>query len=323
MKAFIYKRYGDPEVLQLTEINKPVPLHNEVLVKIHATTVTSADWRLRSLNIPFGFKLIFRLMFGFSKPKHSILGMELAGVVEAVGVTVSKFKVGDAVFAFSDVSMGCYCEYKCLPEDGAIALKPAKLSFEEAAALSFGGTTALSFLTRASIKPGDRLLINGASGSVGTAAIQLAKHFGAEVTAICSSTNLKLVRNLGADYSIDYVKSNFCHNGKKYDLIMDTAGTAGYSRCKDSLKEGGRLLMVLASLPEMLRIPWVSLISDKKLFAGPAVGAAKDLRFLATLAEIGVFKPVIDRTYALEQLVDAHRYVDTGRKKGNVVIRVG
>jgi NADPH:quinone reductase-like Zn-dependent oxidoreductase len=322
MKAFIYKRYGGPEVLQLSEINKPVPLHNEVLVKIYATTVTAADWRLRSLKIPFGFKFIFRLIFGFNKPKRSILGMELAGVVEAVGVTVSKFKVGDAVFAFNDVNMGCYCEYKCLPEDGAIAIKPAQLSFEEAAALSFGATTALSFLTRASIKPGDSLLINGASGSVGTAAIQLAKHFGAEVTAVCSSTNLKLVRNLGADYSIDYMQSNFCQNGKKYDLIMDTAGTASYSRCKVSLKEGGRLLMVLASLQEILRIPWVSLISDMKLIACPAVGAAEDLRFLAKLAEIGIFKPVIYRTYAFEQLVEAHHYVDTGRKKGNVVIRV-
>jgi NADPH:quinone reductase-like Zn-dependent oxidoreductase len=322
MKAYTYSRYGGPEVLQLSEVDKPVPEHNEVLIKIHATTVTSADWRMRSLIMPFGFKMIFRLIFGFSQPRKPILGMELAGVIEAVGFTVSKFKVGDAVFAFSDSTLGCYAEFKCLPEDGAIAIKPSKLSFEEAVALSFGGSTALSFLSRASLKPGDRLLVNGASGAVGTAAIQLAKHLGAEVTAVCSNTNLKLVKALGADFTLDYLRSDFSENGKKYDVILDTVGTAQYSRSKGSLNEGGRLLSVLASLPEIIYIPWVSLTSSNKIFASPAFGQAEDLRYLSCLAEAGVFKPVIDRSYAFEQLVDAHRYVDTGRKKGNVVIRI-
>ena len=320
MKAFVYTKYGPPDVLHLKEVEKPTPKDNEVLIKTHATTVTSGDWRVRSLSLPVGFGLLGRLVFGVSRPRQPILGTELAGKIESVGKGVSKFKVGDQVFVFSDAGMGCYAEYKCMPEDGAMALKPANLTYEEAAALSFGGTTALDFFRRGKLQSGERVLVNGASGGVGTAAVQLAKHFGADVTGVCSAANVELVRSLGASHVIDYTKEDFTQNGEAYDIIVDTVGTAPFSRIKGSIKEGGRLLMVLGGLPDMLQIPWVSMTSSKKIIAGPAVGRADDLRFLAKLAEAGEFKTVIDRRYPFEQIAEAHRYVDTGRKKGNVVI---
>jgi len=320
MKAIVYEHYGAPEVLQLRDLEKPTPKDNEVLIKTHATTVTSADWRVRSLTVPTGFGLITRLVFGVLRPKQTILGTELAGVVEAVGKNVTKFKRGDQIFAFSDVAMGCYVEYKCMPENGLISLKPANLTYEEAASLSFGGTTALDFLRRGKLQRGESILINGASGGVGTAVVQLAKHFGAEVTGVCSSANVDLVRSLGASHIIDHTKEDFTQNGKSYDVIVDTVGTAPYARSKSSLKQGGRLLMVLAGLPDMIWIPWVSMTSSNKLIAGPASSRAEDLRFLAELAQAGEFKSVIDRCYRFEQIVEAHRYVDTGRKKGNVVV---
>jgi NADPH:quinone reductase-like Zn-dependent oxidoreductase len=320
MKAIVCTRYGSPDVLQIKEVAIPAPNDREVLIKTYATTVTSGDWRVRSLNVPAGFGLIMRLVFGVSRPKQPILGTELAGVVESVGKDVSKFKVGDQVFAFSDAAMGCHAEYKCMPEDGAMAFKPANLTYDEAAALSFGGTTALDFLRRGTLQSGERVLVNGASGGVGTAAVQLAKHFGADVTGVCSSANVELVRSLGARHVIDYTQEDFTQNGETYDVIIDTVGTAPFSRCKASLKEGGRLLMVLGGLPEMLKIPWAWMTSSKKVIAGPATGRAEDLRFLAGLAEAGEFRPVIDRRYPFEQIAEAHRYVDTGRKKGNVVI---
>lgn len=320
MKAVIYTEYGPPEVLQLREIEKPTPRENEVLIRTHATTVTAGDWRMRSLDVPFGFKLISRLFFGIRKPRQQVLGTELAGEVEAVGKGVSKFKVGDQVFAYSDARMGCYAEYKCMPENGAVALKPANLTYQEAAALSFGGTTALHFFRRGNLQAGEKVLINGASGGVGTAAVQLAKHFGAEVTGVCSTANLEMVKSLGADKVIDYTREDFTQNGEAYDVIVDTAGTAGFSTSKGSLKDGGRLLLILGTLPDLLQIPWVSLTGNKKVIAGPATGGAEDLRYLAKLAVAGEFKPVIDRRYRLEEIVEAHRYVDMGRKKGNVVI---
>lgn len=320
MKAIVYERYGPPEVLQLKEVEKPTPKNNEVLIKTYATTVTSGDWRVRSLNVPTGFGLIMRLVFGVSRPKQPILGSELAGVIESVGKDVSKFKVGDPVFAFSDASMGCHAEYKCMAEGGAVVLKPSNLTFEEAAALSFGGTTALDFLRRGKLKGGERMLVNGASGAVGTAAVQLAKHFGAIVTGVCSTANVELVRSLGASHVIDYTQEDFTQNGETYDVIVDTVGTAPFSRSKASLKEGGRLLMVLAGLPDMLQIPWASMTSSRQVIVGPAAVRVEDLLFFAQLAEAEEFKPVIDRRYPFEKIVEAHRYVDTGRKKGNVVI---
>lgn len=320
MKAIVYEEYGSPDVLRLEEVAKPTPKDNEILIRIYATTVTTGDWRARSLDVPTGFGFISRLFFGVLRPRQPILGTELAGKVESVGKDVSKFKVGDQVFAFSGASMGCHAEYKCMLEDGAVALKPANLTYDEAAAISFGGTTALNFFRRGRLQSGEKVLVNGASGGVGTAAVQLAKHFGADVTGVCSTASVELVRSLGANHVIDYTKEDFTRNGETYDVIVDIAGTAPFARSKGSLKEGGRLLLVLGGLPDMLQIPWVSMMSSKKVIAGPAAARADDLRFLAKLAEAGEFKPVIDRRYPFEQIAEAHRYVDIGHKKGNVVI---
>lgn len=257
MKAVTYAKYGSPDVLEIKELPKPVPKNNEVLIKTIATTVTSGDRRVRSLDVPFGFGLISRLVFGVTGPRQPILGTELAGIIEAVGKDVTKFNIGDPVFAFNGVTMGCHAEYKCMPEEGSVSLKPENLTFDEAAALSFGGTSALDFFRRGKLRSGDKVLINGASGSVGTAAVQLAKHFGAEVTGVCSTSNVELVKSLEAAYVIDYTKEDFTQNGETYDIIVDTVGTAQYNTSKDSLKENGRLLLVLGELPDMLRIPWV------------------------------------------------------------------
>jgi len=323
MKAILYQQYGPPDVLQMADIAKPIPKPNEILIKTYATTVTSGDWRVRSLTVPAGFGWMTRLVFGVSRPRQPILGSELAGVVESVGEAVSRFKVGEAVFAFSDARMGCYAEYKCMPQDGAVACKPLGLSYGEAAALSFGGTTALDFLRRAKLQRGESVLINGASGAVGAAAVQLARHFGAHVTAVCGTANMAWVRALGASQVIDYTQEDFTQNGQTYHVIMDTVGTAPFSRCQASLRDGGRLLLVLAGLADMLHAPWASLTSGKKVIAGPVSVRAEDLPLLAELAATGAFKAVIDRRYRFEQMVEAHRYVDSGRKKGNVVVMLG
>jgi NADPH:quinone reductase-like Zn-dependent oxidoreductase len=320
MKAIVYERYGPPDVLQLREVAKPTPRDNEVLIRTHATTVTAGDWRVRSLEMPRGFGLISRLVLGVSRPRQPILGTELAGDVEAVGKDVTKFKVGDQVFAFSGARMGCYVEYKCMPEDGAVAIKPANLSYDEAAAISFGGTTALHFFRKGNLQSGEKVLVNGASGAVGTAAVQLARHAGADVTGVCSTGNVELVRSLGANQVIDYTRDDFTKNGETYDVIIDTAGTAPFSRSAGSLTARGRLLLVLGGLPDMLQVPWVALTSRKKIVAGPAAERAEDVRFLAELAVAGAYRPVIDRRYPFEQIAEAHRYVDKGHKRGNVVI---
>jgi NADPH:quinone reductase-like Zn-dependent oxidoreductase len=320
MKAVVCERYGPPEVLQFSEVRTPVPANDEVLIRIHAATVTSGDWRVRSLNVPTGFRLISRLALGINGPRQPILGTELAGEIESVGKDVTRFKVGDEVFAFGGVGMGCHAEYRCMKENGLIAQKPPALSFQEAAALTFGGTTALSFFRRGKLQRGEKVLINGASGGVGTAAVQLARHFGAEVTGVCSTANVELVASLGADHVIDYTREDFAQRGETYDVIMDTAGTAPFARSKGSLKENGRLLQVLGGLTEMLRVPWVSLTGSRRIIAGPASERAEDVLLLGGLAESGEFRAVIDRSYAFDDIVEAHRYVDTGRKKGNVVL---
>jgi NADPH:quinone reductase-like Zn-dependent oxidoreductase len=264
--------------------------------------------------------MMSRLFFGITGPRQQILGTELAGDIEAIGKLVTRFKIGDSVFAFSGSRMGCYAEYKCIPEDGPIALKPSNLTHEEAVALPFGGTTALDFLRRAKLQRGESVLVNGASGAVGTAAVQLAKYYGAEVTAVCSNANVELVRSLGAAHVIDYTKEDFSRSGRKYDLIIDTVGTAPPSRSRKSLTEAGRLLLVVAGLPDMVPMLWMPLTSKQKIVAGPASERADDIRLLADLAEAGHYRPVIDRRYPFEQIVEAHRYVDTGRKRGSVVV---
>lgn len=322
MKAAVYGKYGPPSVIDVTEVEKPVVKDDEILIRIRATTVSSGDWRVRSLHMPFGFGLFARPMFGFFGPRQPILGSELAGDIEAVGKNVTKFKIGDAVFAFPGSALGCHAEYRAMPEHGRVALKPASLSYEEAAALSFGGTTALDFLKRkANIQRGDKVLIIGASGAVGSAAVQLAKHFGAEVTGICSTANLELVTSIGADKVIDYTKEDFTSTGETYDIILVAAGTVSFSKCIGALRKNGRLLLILCGLPEIAQMPWAA-ISGKKAFAGPAAESAQDFLFIKELAEAKAFKPVIDRRYPLERIAEAHAYVDTGHKKGSVVITV-
>lgn len=318
----MHERYGPPEVLLAKEWPKPQPKPNEVLIRIHATTVASADRRVRSLDVPLGFGLFSRLFFGITRPRRAILGAELAGVVEAIGRDVTRFAVGDPVFGIDGVRMGGYAQFKCMPQDGALARKPANLSFEEAAALAFGGTTALDFFRRGKLRQGESVLINGASGGVGCAAVQLASDLGAKVTGVCSAANADLVRSLGASHVIDYTRTDFTRNGKTYDVIVDAVGTALYSRSKASLTPDGRLLLVAATLPQMLHIPWVAMTSRHRIVAGPAAERSEDLALLAKLAEVGRFTPVIDRRYAFDEMADAHRYVDSGHKRGNVVVTV-
>lgn len=321
MKAMVYHKYGPPEVVTLAEVPKPSPKDNEVLIKIHATSVSAGDWRARSLDMPAGFGLIGRLVFGLFRPRQPILGSEISGEIEAIGKDVTKFNVGDKVVAYAN--FGGHAEYTTMPEEGAIVPKPATLNFEEAAAIPFGGTTALIFLRDlGQIRPGEKVLVVGASGATGSAAVQLAKHFGAEVTGVTSTANLKLVESIGADRVIDYTREDFTKNGETYDIIVDTVGTAPWSVSKPSLNKTGRLLVISGSLKDMLQSGCVSKKDGKKLVSGVASGNPKDLQLLVDLAESGVFKPIIDRSYPLEDAAEAHAYVDSGRKKGSVILTV-
>lgn len=323
MKAIVYEKYGSPDVLQLEEVAKPTPKDNEVLVKVSATTVTAGDSRMRSFTVPLSFWLLARIALGIRKPKNAILGMELAGEIESVGNDVKQFKKGDQVFASTfEHGLGAYAEYKCLPEDGLLAIRSANLTCEEATTIPVGGRTALYFLREATIQRGQKVLIYGASGSVGTYAVQLAKYFGADVTGVCSTANLELVKSLGADKVIDYTKEDFAKNGESYDVIFDAVGKGSYSDCIRSLKKDGTYLQAVAAPGISLRMRWTSMTSRKKLVGGGPPPKSEDLVFLKELIETGKIKPVIDKCYPLEQIVEAHRYVDTGHKKGNVVITV-
>ncbi len=322
MKAYICRRYGGPEVVELLDVRKPVPKGNEVLIKILATTVTAADWRVRTLAMPKGFGPLARLALGFTRPRQPILGTDLAGVIEATGTQVKKFKPGDAVFAFPGAKMGCHAQYRAVSEDSPVELKPESLSFEEAASLSFGGMTALHYLRKAGIKPGDKVLVAGASGGVGTAMVQLAKHFGADVTGVTSTANLGLVISLGADRVIDYTKEDFTKGVEAYDIIADVVGSTSFARCKHVLKHSGRLLAIAGGIPDLVATLWVPLTGSKKVVAGPAEERPEYFRQLAELAKTGVLRPVIDRCYDFAQMAEAHAYVETGRKKGSVIVMV-
>jgi len=321
MKAIVCTKYGAPDVLQVREVEKPVPRDNEILVKVHATTVTTGDCRIRSFTLARWFWLPGRIMYGFTKPRKEIPGNELSGEIESVGKDVKRFKKGDQVFGISwgTTFQGTTAEYKCLPEDGMIAIRPANMTDEEAAALPVGGLTALHFLRKGNIQSGQKVLIYGASGSVGTFAVQLAKYFGAEITGVCSTTNIEMVRSLGADIVIDYTKEDFTRNGQTYDVIFDAVSKTSFSRCKNSLKQRGRYLTTDWPLLQAL---WTSMAGGKKVIFGMAGQNPEDLNFLKELVEEGKIRSVIDKRYPLEQTADAHRYVDKGHKKGNVVITI-
>ena len=319
MKAIVYTKYGSPDVLQLKEVEKPSPRDNEVLIRVYATTVTKYDCWMRSCTAPTGFRLPMRIASGIRKPKKPILGTELAGEIEAVGKDVNRFKKGDQVFGFSGMSLGAYAEYICLPEE-AVAIKPANMTYEETAAVLQGALTALFFLRKGNIQSGQKVLIFGASGGVGNFAVQLAKYFGAEVTGVCSTTKVELVKSLGADKVIDYTAEDFDESGETYDVIFDTYGKSPFSRCAKSLKEEGIYLFATFGLPRLFRILWLNLTSSKKAMSGLLKETTEDLIFLKELIEAGKIKAVIDRRYPLEQTAEAHRYVETGHKKGHVVI---
>lgn len=323
MKAAVCRHYGQPEVLEIKDIAKPTPKSHEVLIKVMATTVSSADCRIRAANFPRGMGFLGRLALGWSGPRKPVLGTELSGVVEAVGPDVTRFKVGDSVIAFTGIKMGAHAEYRVLPEKGALVAKPQNLSFPEASALGFGGLTALYFLRdRANVQAGETVLIVGASGAVGVAAVQLAKHFGAEVTAVCSGKNADLVRSLGADQVIDYTQKDFTKAGTQYDIILETTGTIAAAQCKDVLKKNGRLILISADLMQMLEPMWASLKEGRQVIVGPAPERREDLQFLVDLASRGHYRAVIDRSFPLAQIAQAHAYAETGRKRGSVVVTI-
>jgi len=323
MKAVICTKYGPPEVLQLTEVEKPTPKINEVLIKIHAATVFAGDCEIRKFKFPAWLWLLLRIGFGFRGPRQKILGQELSGEIESVGKDVKQFKKGDQVFASTGASLGAYAQYKCLPEGGMLAIKPTNMTYEQAATVPSGGLEALVLLRKANIQSGQKVLINGAGGSIGTVALQIAKTLEAEVTCVDSTKKLEMLRTIGADHVIDYTQEDFTKNSQTYDVIFDVVGKSSFSRSIKSLKKNGHYLLANPGLSHMVRGLWTSKTSSKKVISGITVTRkTDDLIFLKGLIEAGKIKSVIDRTYPLNQIVEAHRYVETGHKKGNVVITV-
>lgn len=330
MKAIVYTEYGSPDVLNLKEMEKPTPKDNEILVKVYATPVNYGDISARKFsniparefNMPLLFLLPAKIAFGLKTPKKPILGSELAGEVEAIGKDVKKFKKGDQVFAYVGMGMGANAEYLCVPEDGTVGLKPENMSYEEAACVPYGGIMALSILRKANIQPGQKVLINGASGGIGSVAVQLAKSYGAEVTGVCSTPRLEYVKALGADMVIDYTKEDFTQNGETYDLIFDILGRSSFSRCKGSLTENGIYLLASFKMDKVLHMLRTSIIGSKKVICAMASEKQEDMVLLKKLVEQGKIKTIIDRTFPLEQTTEAHRYFEQGQKKGHVIITV-
>jgi len=324
MKAIVCTKYGPPDVLQLKEVEKPTPKDNEVLIKIYATTVTAGDCEIRRGETPITILLWLpmRIAFGFRGPRKKILGQELAGEIEAIGKNIKLYRKGDQVFAATGFGFGAYAEYICLPEEGCLAEKPANMTYEEAAAVPVGGLEALHFLRKVNIQSGQKVLINGASGTIGSFAVQLAKYFGAEVTGVCSTKNLDMVRSIGADQVIDYTQEDFTKNGETYDVIFDVVGKSSFSGSISSLKNKGFYLIANPRLSSIIRGKWTSKTSSKKVINWTASQRTEDLLSLKELIETGKLTSVIDRRYPLEQTAEAHRYVETGHKSGNVVVIV-
>jgi NADPH:quinone reductase-like Zn-dependent oxidoreductase len=323
MYAYTYSEYGSPDVLNYVELPTPTPKANEVLIRIVATTVSAGDWRARSLTMPAGFGLAGRLVFGITRPRKPVLGTDLSGVVEAIGADVTTFQPGDAVIGFPGAGFGAHAEFITMPADGKVVRKPETLNFEEAAAIPFGATTAYDFLiNKGKLRAGERVLINGASGSVGSACVQIAKHFGAEVTGICSATNADLVRSIGADHVIDYNTQDFTKEGPQYDMVVDTVDTAPWDRARHALVPNGRMLLIAGSTSDMI-LGWLKArLRGKRLIGGVASESVDILRKVVDLAADGTFHPVIDRSYDFSQMIAAHTHVDTGHKKGNVVVTI-
>ncbi len=330
MKAIVYSKYGSPDVLQLTDIEKPLPKVNEILIRVHATSVNFGDMMARNykaisprqFNMPFLIWLIAKISFGLNQPKITILGNEFAGEIEAVGSDVKRFLPGDQVFGYSGERMGAYAEYLCLPDNGILAIKPTNMTFEEVAGVPYGALMALSLLRRVNIQPGQKVLINGASGGIGSAAVQIARSLGAEVTGVCSTSKVEFVKSLGADKVIDYTKEDFTQNGETYDLIFDILGRSSFSRCKSSLKLKGIHLFASFKIKQLFQMLWTSRSGGKKVICALGPGNNDDLNSIKEMIEAGQIKPVVDRCYPLEQIAEAHRYIEQGHKKGNVVILV-
>ncbi len=328
MKAIVYTEYGPPDVLQLKEVEKPAPKDDEILIRNHATTVNIGDIWARNFKemtpskftMPLPLWLPSRMYFGFTKPRINILGSEFAGEVEAVGKDVKRFRKGDQVFGYRGQKMGANAEYLCVPEEGLVAVKPANMIYEEAASVPYGALTALSLLRKAKIQRGQKVLINGASGSIGSAAVQLAKYFGAEVTGVCGTPRLEFVKKLGADKVLDYTREDFTRNGETYDLIFDILGKSSFSSCKSSLKQNGIYLLASFKIKQLFQMLWTSIVPGKKVICTLSSEHPKDLLFIKELVESGQIKSIIDRCYPLEQTAEAHRYVEKGYRKGSVII---
>lgn len=322
MKAIVWTKYGSPDGLRLADIPEPMPKDHEVRIRIHATTVTAGDWEVRSLKLPLMIRIPIRLWFGIRNPRAKILGQELAGEVESVGKAVTRFKVGDRVFGTPGLMFGAYAEYICLSEKALLLPIPANLTYEEAAAVPVGALEAYHFLRQANIQAGQKVLVYAAGGSIGTYAVQLAKTYGAEVTAVDAGAKLDMLRGLGADHVVDYTREDFAKSGQLYDVVYDVIGKSSFAGSIRSLKANGRYLLGNAGLSQTLRGAWLSRTTTLKVITGTATQATDDLLFLKGLIEAGKLKPVIDRSYPLAQMAEAHRYAESGAKKGNIVITV-
>jgi NADPH:quinone reductase-like Zn-dependent oxidoreductase len=328
MKAIIYTEYGSPDVLRIEEIAKPTPKDNEVLIRNHAATVNFGDLMARNykaisprqFNMTFLIWLLAKFQFGLNRPKTNILGSEFAGEVEAAGSAVTRFKPGDQVFGYLGQNMGTYAEYFCIAENGVMAIKPANFTYEKAAAVPYGAIMALYLLRKVNLQPGQKVLINGASGGIGSAAVQIAKHIGAEVTGVCGTPRLEFVKSLGADHVIDYTAADFTQNGETYDLIFDILGKSAFARCKKSLKPNGVLLFASFKMKQLVQMLWTSKSGGKRVICAIAPGSLEDLHSVKELMEAGKIKAFIDRSYPMEQAAEAHCYVEEGHKKGSVVI---